>query len=223
MNAGAPSFTREPAAWTAMALFVLPVVAVNANYLIAAAEGFVPWCNPYLDSCTSISATGRRGAGFVFFKATMLPMSLLYLAYWRHAGRRLARAGYTGGGIRRLGAAAAAALVCYVLALGAMGEHYQLVRRVGVILYFSFTFLCQLLVLRRIAIHRIDAPGRGAQLALCALILCLGLLTVALDALLPGYDEDYANAFEWNLALLVHLNFALAGWGWARAGDRRTP
>ena len=39
---------------------LLPLVCVHTTYLIAASHGHVPWCVPYWDSCTSISATGRQ-------------------------------------------------------------------------------------------------------------------------------------------------------------------
>lgn len=77
----------------AVLLFILPTLAININYLIAAFEGHVPWCNPYWDSCTSISATGRQGTAFLFFKGTMLPLAFLYWYYWYQCSLRLRRYG----------------------------------------------------------------------------------------------------------------------------------
>jgi hypothetical protein len=57
-----------------------------------------------------------------------------------------------------------------------------------------------------------------AMLRICLLLLALGVLTVALDA----WDEDVydavEDAFEWNLSLLLQLNFLLGYVLWRRAG-----
>ena len=41
---------------------LLPLAAIHLCYLLAAYLGHVPWCLPYVDSCTSISAAGRAKA-----------------------------------------------------------------------------------------------------------------------------------------------------------------
>ena len=41
---------------------LLPFFAVQFTYLVAAGHGLVDWCNPYIDSCSSISAAGRKPA-----------------------------------------------------------------------------------------------------------------------------------------------------------------
>lgn len=200
-------------AQTAALLFLLPSLAININYFIAASEGFVPWCNPYWDSCTSISATGRNGSAYFFFKATMLPISLLYLYYWNQCAFQLKRFGYTSNTIRNLGFFAVAALALYVVSLGAAGDSFRLARRIGIIFYFTLTYLCQLLIVYRLGVLGKKEDSQVWQSGLSLLILSIGVLTLFLDVLLPNYD-DYENAFEWNIALLVHINFALAGWGW---------
>jgi len=204
---------------SAALLFLLPSLAININYFIAASEGYVPWCNPYWDSCTSISATGRNGIAYFFFKATMLPISLLYLYYWNRSARQLRRFGYTSNTIRNLGFFAVAALILYVISLGAVGDNFRLARRIGIIFYFTLTYLCQLLIVYRLGVLKKKEDSQAWQLGLSLLILCIGVLTLFLDALLPNYD-DYEDAFEWNIALLVHINFALAAWGWRNLGQK---
>ncbi|MCG8412812.1 MAG: hypothetical protein MI746_01220 [Pseudomonadales bacterium] len=206
-------------ATTATLLFVLPTLAININYFIAASEGFVPWCIPYWDSCTSISATGRQGTAYYFFKATMLPIALLYLHYWFQCSDQLARFGHQKRTVRYLGLFAVVALVMYTVALGAAGDNFRLARRIGIIFYFTLTYLCQLLVVYRLDILNVKEPSQVWQLRLCLIILSTGVLTLFLDVLLSNYD-DYEDAFEWTLALLIHINFLLAGWGWKNI-DRR--
>lgn len=205
-------------AFLALLLAVLPTIAIHLNYLIAASEGSVPWCVPYWQSCTSISATGRSGLAFYFFKATMLPIAVLYWLYWRAAQHRLAGQGYGGNAIVTLGGIAVVALVAYVLALGAVGDSFQLTRRIGIIFFFTFTYLCQLLILWQLNRLAIADPGRNLQLGLLLLILAIGLITVILDMVMADYGA-IEDAFEWVIALLLHGNFLLAAWGW-RATSR---
>lgn len=209
-------------ALAAALLFVLPTLAININYLIAASEGYVPWCNPYWDSCTSISATGRQGTAFFFFKATMLPLALLYLYYWYYCSRQLWHYGYKRNTIRNLGFFAVAALVLYTISLGALGDNFRLARRIGIIFYFTLTYLCQLLITYRLMVLKQLEPSQHWQQGLSLLILSIGVLTLFLDALLPNYD-DYEDAFEWSIALLMHINFLLAAWGWKNLNDRNSP
>lgn len=198
-----------------LVLGILPIVAINASYLIAAWEGAVPWCVPYWESCTSISATGREGFAFFFFKATMIPVALLTIWYWILAQAKLADFGYRGNAIPALGIIAALALLCYTLALGAIGDSFQLTRRIGIIFYFTFTYLSQLLLVYQF--RRLDIPEKDSpwQLLMCLIILVLGILTLVLDGLLDNYD-DYEDGFEWVLALLLHCNFLIGYWSWRK-------
>jgi len=203
----------------ALLLGSLPIVAININYLLAASEGHVPWCVPYWDSCTSISATGRAGTAFFFFKATMLPLALVYFLYWRHANRHLSKLGYKGRTIEILGLVAVVGLACYILALGAVGDNFRLTRRIGIILYFGLTYLCQLLIVYRLDTLKVPDPTKIWQQRLLGLILLIGLATLVLDLALSNYD-DYENAFEWNIGLLVHFNFLIAAYGWHKSQQK---
>ena len=61
---------------------LLPFFAVQFTYLVAAGHGLVDWCNPYIDSCSSISAAGRKPPASYLFRATMLPAAVFMMAYW---------------------------------------------------------------------------------------------------------------------------------------------
>lgn len=208
-----PAFQRPGLSSSAVLLFALPTLAININYGIAVSEGYVALCNPYWDGCTSISATGRNGTAFFFFKATMLPMSLLYFYYWSLCSKRLNRMGYEKQIIRNLGFFAVAALVLYTLSLGALGDNFRLMRRIGIIFYFTLTYLCQLLIVHRLGVLGQQDFSQTLQKLMCLFILGIGVLTLFLDVLLPNYD-DYEDAFEWSIALLLHINILLAAWDW---------
>ena len=38
-----------------------PILLFHVTHFLSFQEGCLPWCIPYWDSCTSISATGRSG------------------------------------------------------------------------------------------------------------------------------------------------------------------
>lgn len=206
-------FQRPDLSTTAILLFVLPTLAININYGIAVSEGYVELCNPYWDGCTSISATGRNGTAFLFFKATMLPIALLYFYYWSLCSRLLNRMGYEKQTIRNLGFFAVFALILYTISLGALGDNFRLLRRIGIIFYFTLTYLCQLLIVYRLGVLGRQDFSQTLQKLMCLFILSIGVLTLFLDVLLPNYD-DYEDAFEWSIALLLHINFLLAAWDW---------
>lgn len=195
----------------ALLVGVLPIIAINGIYLLAATEGSVPWCVPYWDGCTSISATGRDGLAYFVFKAVMLPLGVLYLLYWRRTYFYLNSLGRRQPAVLLLGAAGAVAMMLYTLALGGLGDGFRLTRRIGIILFFTFTYLAQLLMVQALGKQRPPPAGWGWQLTLCMAMLLIGVLSLILGVVLPTYD-DYEDSFEWVLALLLQLNFIGSHW-----------
>lgn len=212
---------------------LLPFLSVHLTYLVAVDQQLVPWCNPYIDSCTSISATGRKPPASYLFRATMLPSAVFMMAYWwcSHAwlGHLHRRAGSRAMAVNHwmlvLGILACVGLVMYVTVLGERGDAWRTQRRVGTILFFSFTFLSQLLLLDQLRRLRPTGVKPGLlKLMWCAcwLLLGLGLLTVILDAWDEAFYESVEDAFEWNLSLLLQSNFLLGYFVWRQAGWQLT-
>jgi hypothetical protein len=212
-----------------LAAFV-PFAAVHLTYLLAAATGSVDWCIPYLDSCTSISATGRKPPASYLFRATMLPTAVFMAAYWwfslvwldserQRAGLPLGR---LGSWMLALGLLACVGLVAYVTVLGEAGDLWSRQRRIGTVLFFSFTFIAQLLLVAQLRQLRQSLPALQPigdwMLAICIVLLMLGLLTVLLDAWNEQWYETVEDAFEWCLSLLLQINFLLGYYLWRRAG-----
>lgn len=201
---------------------LIPIVAIHSTYLIAATQGFVPWCFPYLESCTSISATGRHGAAYFVFKGTMIPAATLLALYWFLSYRwlvSLGDGGRTPSAIFWLGSIGAVFLVIYAVALGAAGDWMQLQRRIGIILYFTMTYLCQLLLLWRLYRLNLEHPVLPWMLSLAVTSLAIGIATLVIDVSIDNYDS-YEDAFEWILALLIHMHFILAWALWKATGFR---
>lgn len=200
---------------------IWPLLAVHATWLLAATQGHIPWCIPYLEGCTSISATGRQGAGFFVFKGTMIPAAMLFVLYWHLCAAWLAALG-DGSRARPVlawaGSVGAVFMIVYAVALGA-GDALNLQRRIGITLFFGLTYLAQLLLRWRLGRLVPGAPGLGAMFAICALALGLGLLSLVLNLSIDNYD-DYEHSFEWVLALLIQAFFLASARTWAacRAG-----
>lgn len=209
---------------------LLPFAAVHLTWLVAASHGHVDWCNPYLDSCTSISATGRQPPASYLFRATMLPAAVVLALYWwcNYAWLRALQG--ADGRIRRLrwmlwlGLLASVGLILYVTVLGEAGDAWRFQRRAGTVLFFSFTFLAQLLFaaeLRRGHRRVAGISGLAASMyGVCCLLLALGLLTVVLQAWDGVLYDSVEDAFEWILSLLLQTNFLLGYLVWRRAGWR---
>jgi len=134
----------------AYAAGLLPLLSINITYLLAASHGQVPWCFPYLDSCTSISATGRVSPAYYVFKGLMIPAAMVLMAYWLLNARWLKTLGSQHRGwlaaLIGLGVLASVGLIFYSLMLGAIGPEYRQQRHTGVLAFFGFTFFAQLLI-----------------------------------------------------------------------------
>jgi hypothetical protein len=103
----------------------------------------------------SISATGRHGPESVVFRAAILPASVLMMVYWKLSlewikvlGTRMVRLNRV---MMWLGMTAALGLFLYSSVLGEVGEFYRQQRRVGMISFYIFTYLAQLLMTIQIA------------------------------------------------------------------------
>ena len=195
---------------------LVPIIAIHSAYLVAAAQGHVPWCFPWFESCTSISATGRYGAAGYLFKGTMIPAAMLLMLYWHLMSRWLLSLGDAKPVARMIfviGALGAIFLIIYTVALGVPGDEFRLQRRLGATSYFTLTYLSQLLVVWRMEKLLPGDATRPWLLGLCMTALAIGVATLVLDAMLANYD-DYEDAFEWILALLVHLYFLVTVVTW---------
>lgn len=206
----------------------LPFFAVHLTWLVAAGHGLVEWCNPYIDSCTSISATGRYPPASYVFRATMLPAAVVLALYWWCNFSWLRWLQPAAGSLPRLrwmlvlGILACVGLVLYVTVLGEPGAVWRLQRRAGTVLFFSFTFLSQFLL----SIHLLALAPRLPQVQglargmwwVCCLLLATGIVTVVLQAWDDVLYDTVEDAFEWVLSLLLQANFLLGYLVWRRAG-----
>ncbi len=214
-------------AWVAFTTGVLPILVVNGCYIVSVVGNHIPKCIPYLQGCTSISSAGRYGAAFFLFKSGMIPLALLLAYFWILVRRWLIALGDRQNrelqALVYIGLLGAAFLILYTVFLGTEGDIYSLLRRFGVTVYFSCSYLAQLLLLHRLVTLRdagkIQLPRSitGGMLTIAIVLLFLGLISIPIGNFLFIDEKKTAmNIIEWNFALLLSGYYLLAWRAWLR-------
>jgi hypothetical protein len=205
--------------WLALATGLVPLLTIHATFAISVLEGYVELCVPYWDSCTSISRTGRYGTSYFIFKGTMLPAALLGILFWWLNSRWLRQLGVHSSGVAWipwLGLVASVSLGAYTMALGHEGDGFNLIRRIGVVLYFSLTFICELLVSAGLRSHPLWKHIGMRLLNLCQITLGVGILSVILEGAVPAFHDTREDAFEWILAFLINAHALWLAFLWRK-------
>lgn len=199
---------------------LLPVAGVIVAYKLGVDAGVLPACVPFVDGCTSISATGRYMPGSMVFRAAMLPQAAFLIVTWWVAAEWLKNAVPSARRHRVIlisGIVGAIALVVYVTFLGTKTPLYEFMRRFGIYFYFLGTALSQLLFTLELPTSRI----RRLMFWTIATPFVLGLLNIGLKAVLEDSD-NIENGIEWVSALLMQLWFLQLYFVWRAAGIKVT-
>jgi hypothetical protein len=120
----------------------------------------------------------------------------------------------------------AAFLILYCVFLGSSGDIYRLMRRFGVIFYFSFSYLAQVLLLNRLwderRAGRLPLPSAvtSGMFAVTVAMLAMGLYSIPLGELISDPADRGINIIEWNFALLLSGWYLLAWAAWRYTGFR---
>lgn len=195
---------------------LLPLLTTHLSFAVAASYQLVPWCNPYWDSCTSISATGRELPAAYIFRLGMIPAALLAVMVWWSLWRWLTLLGSSmGKSMPVLGTIAALSLILYTLALGEAGDSYRMLRRIGVVFAFALTYIAQVLLTRQVLAMARRVPHSDSafqrfyprMLAWQMVLLLIGFGSVVLDAVMGSAYDRIEDAIEWWLALLLNGYF----------------
>ncbi len=210
----------------ALAAAVVPTVAILTAFYLSAYAGNVPLCNPFIDGCASISATGRQPPGALLFRAVQLPYAALLALIWILAAGWVSQVAPPAERMERwiliTGLVGAAALIVYVTFLGTKTPVYAFMRRFGIYFYFLGTVIAQLLVALRV--YRADPVWRLGGVArwmlACALLpFVLGVLNLVLKSILENPDPP-ENAIEWIASLSMQAWFLGLYLGWRRTDYR---
>ncbi|SFF50789.1 hypothetical protein SAMN04488120_10645 [Fontimonas thermophila] len=210
--------------WFAWSTALIPIVAAHLAYFVSATAGYVDWCVPYWDGCTSISRAGRHGLANHLFRALMLPHAAQLMMFWGLTwlwlGALRPDAPRRRTAVLTLGLIAAVFLILYATFLGVEGTIYQWLRRYGITVFFAFGVLAQMLV---VALLQPVAPLpqglRRTMLGFAGALLGLGLASIPLQHFASDADRAM-NALEWVYALLMTLFHGLIGLAWGATGFR---
>jgi hypothetical protein len=193
----------------------LPVLAAHLAYAINLANGLEA-CFPYWDGCMSVSRGLRSGPGLWWFKVLALPSMALMWSCWSRVGMGMERRTRRVAWLTGLGRAGAVFFLVYALWLGTEGDIYRWLRRYGVVFYFGFTGLAQLMLLAA-------WPQRWRRLAwfrVYVLVVSLAWLSGIASAFKrqlsddPAFVDRVENALEWHFALYLSLGFVALGLAW---------
>ena len=212
--------------WLPLIAGIVPFVGIHVCYVIAVQYGVLPACIPYVDGCTSISATGRYPPASFLFRAIELPVATLLIVTWYFTvewlrALRPALSKRVAAAILVSGVAGALALIVYVTFLGTTEPIYEFMRRFGIYLYFLGTVLAQLFVALSLRNARDTALGRlpDVLLLLCVSPFVLGLLNLAQKAVLAHATADaLENSIEWFASTLMQAYFVVLYFAWRRTG-----
>lgn len=205
-----------------LAAGLLPLVAVTGAHWLGVEAGHLPACIPYIDGCTSISATGRKPPGSFLFKAVQMPYALALIVIWATTLDWLRTLQRQPSALRArlivgIGVSGAAALLVYTSFLGTTEPFYEFMRRFGIYLYFAGTVFAQLFVSVGL---RIGSLGNWMR-RVAMLPFLLGLLNLVLKSVLD--DPDIAeNRIEWLAALGMQAWFVMLWFAFRQSALRVT-
>lgn len=214
--------------WLPLFIGLVPLIGVHAAYLIAVDYGYLQPCIPYVDGCTSISATGRYPPASFLFKAVEMGMAVALPVFWYFSVKWLRALdprwhSHAVWSIFVAGAVGALALIVYVTFLGTKEPFYEFMRRFGIYFYFLGTGLAQLLLALSFRGICKGLGDRGlsrmamAMLVLCLMPFALGLLNLLQKAVLPHATADaLENSIEWIASLMMQMYFFVVFLAWRR-------
>ena len=192
-----------------------PLVGVTAAYSLNIRADVLTACIPFIDGCTSISATGRYMPGSMAFRAALLPHAGLLMIFWWFAREWLGECRRDRRGTNAVflfGLVGAFALIVYVTFLGTTLPFYEFMRRFGIYFYFLGTALAQV----SLTLAMPASALRRAMLAIVTTPFLIGIANLVLKAILDDTDR-LENSFEWIAALLMQTWFCLLFLAWERS------
>ena len=181
-------------------IFLVPVLTVVISYFFSSLGGYVEWCFPLLDGCTSISKVGRYGVSFYLYKIFIIPSVILMIIFWYQINKHF----YKSSLLVFLSITSCIFLIIYLFALGFEGKFYRFMREIGIFVFFILSPVSQTLLVFSISNNKIKSKFSLKTLLFVYLLFLVGYLLI-----LPFDNSNYENVIEWNFALLIFLFFPL--------------
>ena len=184
----------------ALIIFLVPIITICISYVISAFYGYVDWCLPIIDGCTSISKVGRYGISFYLYKVLVIPSVILMIYFWLKVYLDV----YKNIFLLFLSFIACIFLIIYLIALGFDGPIYRFMREVGIFAFFIFMPICQIWL-------TISSPSEiiKTKFFLYLLILLFIGFCFVYFYILNFDNANYENIIEWNFAFSIFLFFPI--------------
>ena len=181
-------------------IFLVPIITISISYVISAFYGYVDWCLPIMDGCTSISKVGRYGISFYLYKILVIPSVILMILFWLKVYLDV----YKNILLLLLSFIACTFLIIYLIALGFDGPIYRFMREVGIFAFFVFMPICQIWL-------TISTPSEiiKTKFFLYLLILLFIGFCFVYFYILPMDNDNYENIIEWNFAFGIFFFFPI--------------
>jgi len=182
----------------ALIIFLVPIITISISYVISTFYGYVDWCLPIIDGCTSISKVGRYGISFYLYKTLVIPSIILIIYFWLKVYLDV----YKNIFLLLLSVIACIFLIIYLIALGFDGPIYRFMREIGIFAFFVFMPICQIWL-------TISTPSEiiKSKFFLYLLILLFIGFCFVYFYILPMDNDNYENIIEWNFAFGIFLFF----------------
>ncbi|MBT8099128.1 MAG: hypothetical protein KJO82_05230 [Gammaproteobacteria bacterium] len=208
-------------------LAVVPLVAINVSYLVAVSAEHAPACIPHLSGCTSVSAVGRAGLESLIFKSGMLTSAIALVLLWHRAASFLHGEGASASTLlllRVVAVFAAISLTLYALTLGAKGDNFRLLRRIGMDGFAIGNLIAQIIFIVLYRPLTIEATRKLLRwlIAFCIAVPLLGVASELAKWLgTPRRATNYLVA--WNAFVAVSAYYAVLArvWWHHRRSDGR--
>ena len=178
----------------------MPVLTVVISYFFSSLGGYVEWCFPLLDGCTSISKVGRYGVSFYLYKIFIIPSVILMIIFWHQINKYFHKSNL----LLFLNVTSCIFLIIYLFALGFEGKFYRFMREIGIFVFFILSPVSQTLLVFSISNNKIKSKFSLKTLLSLYFLFVAGYLLI-----LPLDNSNYENMIEWNFALLIFLFFPL--------------
>ena len=209
---------------TAWIVCLIPLLTVHLCWLWSSLVGSIPFCFPYWTGCTSISRAARLSDALFLFRAGMIFSAGYLMLYWYYSSLYISQKCWSQRQSRfilGLGYTGALFLILYADFLGTEGKVYRLMRQYGVIFYFTFTVLAQMLFTRQLWHHRNEMEDSltyiKSMLYLGIIVLIVGFTSLWATATLENPAKDkWENLTEWWFALTMTVYFGLTAKIWEK-------
>ena len=205
----------------ALVAVVLPFLTMAASYGLSVMDGHLPLCIPYLEGCTTITATGIYYPAAYIFRAGMISAAVVFILWWYCVRAWLESVGHPQHHpwIHRIVTLAVIASMLLVASIAVLGEHmepsseHRFLWRFHTVtagLFFLVTSVCQILMTWRMRQLQEALSIKFSRIASKQILAVLQLLLLAafMIILLLGLKSDgVEEIFEWWLASFSALYF----------------